>query len=184
MATHRAPKQWYLTKVETVNSLENWKENFKHILSMDALFVSFLVSGFTWEKKTKASPNRGLTDDPNTVDQQARKTAAQKVTHLELLLGQIANYCPIISRNTIVKNFVCRLNLAMYLGTFQSSGAHFLDLAEIKLEHGEQPEDLYQRLMAFIEDNLLTPTGGITHHGNPSMRNSLRLLKTLSFYCS
>ena len=33
-----------------------------------------------------------------------RRTAAQKVTHLEMMLGQIANYVHIISRNTIVRN--------------------------------------------------------------------------------
>ena len=24
--THRAPKQWCLTKIETVNSFENWRQ--------------------------------------------------------------------------------------------------------------------------------------------------------------
>ena len=31
-------------------------------------------------------------------------------------------------------------------------------------QSGERPEDLYQRLMAFVEDNLLTTTCGITHN--------------------
>ena len=44
------------------------------------------------------------------------------------------------------------------------TGGHFLDLAEFKLEHGERPEDLYQRLVAFVEDNLLSTSGGIRHH--------------------
>ena len=169
MATHRAPKQWTLTKVETVNSFENWKENLKYVLSLDPSFAPFLVSGFTWEKKTRAAPNRGLTDDPNTVAEAVRKTAAQKVTHLELMLGQIANYCPVISRNTIVKNSTSIESIWQVIRAhygFQSSGAHFLDLSDIKLEHGERPEDLYQRLMAFVEDNLLTPGGGISHHGD------------------
>ena len=29
---------------------------------------------------------------------------------------------------------------------------------------GERPEDLYQHLMAFVEDNLLTVSGEIKHH--------------------
>ena len=32
-----------------------------------------------------------------------RRTATQKVTHLELMHGQIAYYCPVISRDIIVK---------------------------------------------------------------------------------
>ena len=35
---------------------------------------------------------------------------------------------------------------------------------DIKLGHDEQHEDLFQRFMAFFEDNLLT-TCGLTHHG-------------------
>ena len=35
-----------------------------------------------------------------------RRTAAQKAVHLELMLGQIANFCPIIAWDTIVKNSV------------------------------------------------------------------------------
>ena len=51
-------------------------------------------------KKTKDKPQRGLQDD--TSDTQERCIAAQKAAHLDLMLGQIANYCPVISRNTIV----------------------------------------------------------------------------------
>ena len=83
------------------------------------------------------------------------------------MLGQIANYCPVISRNTIVKNSTSLSDIwqsiRLHYG-FQSSGAHFLDFSDIKLEPDERPEDLFQRLMAFVEDNLLAVNGGITHH--------------------
>ena len=38
------------------------------------------------------------------------------------------------------------------------------DFSDIKLEPDERPEDLFQRLMAFVEDNLLAVNGGIAHH--------------------
>ena len=41
-----------------------------------------------------------------------------------------------------------------------------MDLASIKLNIDERPEDLYQRLLAFFQDNLVTVGGGITHHGD------------------
>ena len=170
MTTHRAPKQWCLTKVETVNTFENWKENLKYVLSLDANFAPFLANDFQWEKRSRAVPNRGFTDDPATVPVANRKTAAQKVTLLELMLGQIANYCPVISRNTIVKNSTSIESIWQYIRAhygFQSSGGHFLDFADIKLEVGERPEDLFQRLTAFVEDSLLTPNCGISHHGEP-----------------
>ena len=83
------------------------------------------------------------------------------------MLGQIANYCPIISRSTLVKNstsleFVWQ-TIRQHFG-FQATGAQFIDFADIHLAADERPEDLYQRLMAFVEDSLLH-AGGLTHHG-------------------
>ena len=118
-------------------------------------------------KKPKNNQTRGFVNDADTVPASSRRTAAQKVAQLELMFGQIANYCPVISRNTIVKNSTSVDNIWQSIRThygFQSTGGHFLDLADIKLEQGERPEDLYQRLMAFVEDNLLTASGGIKHH--------------------
>ena len=40
-----------------------------------------------------------------------------------------------------------------------------MDLADIKLEHGERPQDLFQRIMAFVEDNLTIKDGPLSHHG-------------------
>ena len=66
---------------------------------------------------------------------------------------------PVIARNTIVKKS-CSLNdiwaaLRLNFG-FQSTGAHFIDFCDINLNPDERPED-----------NLLTVSGGITHHGDP-----------------
>ena len=164
----RAPRQWSLTKEESVNSFESWRQNLLYIFSLDHNFARYLADGFTWQRKTAANPNRGLVADVAPVPEAQRRTAPQKSVQLDLLLGQIANYCPIISRNTIVKNSTSLPTIwqaiRQHFG-FQSTGAHFLDLADIKLQAGEKPQDLYQRLMAFFDDNLLTRTGGITHHG-------------------
>jgi len=84
------------------------------------------------------------------------------------MLGQIANYCPVISRNTIVKNSTSIDNIwqtiRLHYG-FQSTDTHFIDFSAIRFQPNERPEDLYQRLMAFVEDNLLRRDLGITHHG-------------------
>ena len=82
------------------------------------------------------------------------------------MLGQIANYCPIISRNTILKNCTS-LNeiwqaIRLHFG-FQTTGGHFLEFDNISLGPDERPEDLYQRLVA-SEDNLMRQGGGISHH--------------------
>ena len=141
-ATHRAPKQWPLSKRETINSFENWRQNITYTLQLDQHFLPFMVPDTAWNKKTHADPHRGLRDDPAG---EGQVTAATKVAHLEMMLGQIANYCPIISRNTIVKNSTSLAqvwqSIRLHYG-FQSTGAHFIDMAEIHLEHDESPEDL------------------------------------------
>ena len=72
-----------------------------------------------------------------------------------------------ISRNTIVKTSKSISHIyqtiRLHYG-FQSSGAHFLDFADIRLEPGERHEDLYQRIVAFVEDNLLRKDSAIKHH--------------------
>ena len=168
MAIARAPKQWQLTKNETITSFENWKQNLIYTLSLDNNFAPFLEDGTSWQKKTATNPTRGFTNDAAPIAERDRKTAAQKNAQLELMLGQIANYCSVISRNSIIKGCTS-LNdiwqkIRQHYG-FQSTGSHFLDLASIKLDTDERPEDLFQRLMAFFEDNLLTTDCGITHHG-------------------
>ena len=166
--THRAPKQWCLSKTKTVNSFENWKQNLLYTLSLDNHFAPFLSDDATWGKKTKSQPLRGFTSDGEDVPLAKRLTARQKVNSLELMLGQIANYCPIISRNTLVKNstsiqFIWN-TIRQHFG-FQVTGAHFIDFAAIHLEPDERPEDLFQRLTAFVEDVLLRGNS-LSHHGD------------------
>ena len=167
MAAQRAPKQWSRTKQETITSFEAWRQNLQYTLSLDQNFAPFLVDGFTWNKKTAADPLRGLNDDIEPIPEPQRRTAAQKVTQLELMLGQIANFCPVISRNTVVKNSISVSSIwqsiRLHYG-FQSTGAHFIDFNAIKLEPSERPEDLFQRLQSFTEDNLLRSDGSIRHH--------------------
>ena len=108
------------------------------------------------------------TDDGETVPLTRRKSARQKVNFLELMLGQIANYCPVISRNTLVKNSTSIQsvwNMIREHFGFQITGAHFLDSGKLHLEADERPEDLFQRLMAFVEDTLLH-ANSLSHYGD------------------
>lgn len=84
------------------------------------------------------------------------------------MLGQIANYCLVISRNIIVKNSTYLEQIWQSIGlhlSFQSSGAHFLDFNDIHLCSDERPEDLHQNLLAFIDDHLIKRQAGVTELG-------------------
>ena len=86
-SSHRAPKQWCLSKVETINGFENWKQNLLYTLSLDSNFAPSLADGVHWLKKTKAQPLRGLVADGDPIPLAQRLTARQKVNFLELMLG-------------------------------------------------------------------------------------------------
>ena len=168
MNSNRAPKQWSLTKNETITTFEAWRQNLQYSLSLDANFAPFLADTFTWLKKSSIAPTRGLESDGDDVPTTRRRTAFQKNLHLDLMLGQIANFCPVISRSSIVKNSTSISSVWQAIRAhygFQSTSARFLDFSDIKLEVEVRPEDLFQRLMSFTEDNLLVANGPITHHG-------------------
>ena len=52
MAGNRAPKQWPLTKNESITSFEAWKHNLQYTLSLDQKFALFLIEETTWTKKS------------------------------------------------------------------------------------------------------------------------------------
>ncbi len=161
----RAPKERCLTTNETLTSFENWRQTLIYSASLNTSFAPFLRSNIKWSKKTKAADNRGLTDEG---EGDAKQTAVQRAAALELLLGYIANYAPVISRSTITKNCTSLESIWQALREhygFNNTGAHFLDLSQIQREPNERPEDLYQRLLAFVDDNLMKTGSGIQHHG-------------------
>ena len=98
--TNKAPKQWALTKHETATSFHSWCQNLLYTLSTDDRFTQFLVGAHLWRRRSAADPNRGYANLPD-----GGLTATQQATNLDLMLRQIANFCPVISRNTIVKNY-------------------------------------------------------------------------------
>ena len=64
------------------------------------------------------------------------------------------------------------------------TGAHFIDFDTIRLEPDDKSEDLFQHLVAFVEDNLLQLDGTISHHAervtedeemSPTMENLIVL---------
>ena len=142
----RAPKQWSLSKSETLNTFENWKQNIIYTLSLVTNFARFLVEGSKWENKTKYKPLRSFTDDGLCLEESKRLSAQQKLNMLELMLGQITNYCPIISRNTIVRNSASMESIWQAIRAhfgFQATGSHIIDFDQIRLLPDERPEDLY-----------------------------------------
>ena len=162
----KPPKQWTLTENETVTKYADWQSNLQYHLSQVNEFSSFIEPDFEWQKSSVT--NRGLTNDPTTVDANIRKTAAQKNIILERMLGLIAQFAPSLLRNDIIKkstslDWIYRRIRKHY--SFTRSEVNFLKINSIKRETGERYETLFQRIIAHIEDNLLTVESGIHHDG-------------------
>ena len=92
--TANAQTQWTLTEYESATTLETWRINLMSILSLEEAFKPYLRRDVIWGRKTKTNPFRGFSG----------ADAEQQVSTLETMLGLIANYAPIVSRGTIVRN--------------------------------------------------------------------------------
>ena len=162
----RPPKQWKLKEEETITSFSSWLSNIEYHLSLNNEFARFLTS--EWSKKSVM--NRGLQPDTEAVVSVAadRKTNVQKNLILEQMLNLIAQFAPSLLGKDIVKNSTslkCIWQRIRRYYAFSQSECNFLKLSLIQREPNERYETLFQRIVAHLDDNLLTVSSGIEHDG-------------------
>ena len=166
MASFKPPKQWVLTEQETITSFASWQSNIIYHLSLNNEFAQFIEPTAAWQKQSVT--NRGLANDPNTVPENRRRTALQKNIILDQMLGLIAQFSPSLLRSDIIKRSTSLQWIWQRIRkhySFCQSEVNFLKLSTIKRQEGERFETLFQRIVAHIEDNLLTTESGLTHDG-------------------
>ena len=135
-------------------------------LGLNPHFAEFLRSDARWTSRL-LSPTRGLN---NVMDHNNRLIASgvQRAGFLETMLGLIAGYCPVLSRNIIVRD--CNTmkeifhKIRCHYG-FAQNGSSILDIVSISQKDDESAEDLYQRIHSLVDTNLLTSDGNIRHMG-------------------
>lgn len=136
-------------------------------LKLEASFRPFIQKGVTWTKQI-TNDLFGLADDEGERARTGFLSKEQKATTLEVLLEYIAYCAPCVAPDTIVRE-TCSLEdvwekiRAHY--NFESSGAQLAGYLTIKLEAGDQPNDLFQNMYSFIEDNLQRKGSSIKHEG-------------------
>lgn len=163
---HRSlvPKQRTLTETESQTTFESWRQSMIFHISLDPKSARFLSSGdmSTW---TTAN-DRGFEDDPAGYNPESKMNRDTKATLLNIILGSISNYAPIISPRFITQQSTSLESiwerLRAYYG-LRKTGSRILELMELKQEQGESREALWERLYSFLEDNLLTKSGGVKH---------------------
>ena len=126
-------------------------------------FATILVRSWL-QAGGKSVVYQGLIDDTGT----SGKTRVLKSLILERMLSLIAQFAPPLLRNDIIKNSTSLSwiweRIRKYYA-FGSSEVNFIKLYEIQRKDGERYETLYQRILAHLEDNLITVSSGIEHDG-------------------
>ena len=160
------PKQRTLTESESQTSFESWRESMIFHISLDNKSARFLPSGdiSSWT----IAEDRGFADDDEGFNLETKMNKAAKAALLNILLGSIATYAPVISHR-FVKSQSTSLEsiwdrLRSYYG-LRKTGGRVLELMEFRREQNESREALWERLYSHMEDNLLTKDGGVLHEG-------------------
>ena len=162
------PKQRILTEDETVTSFESWKNTMIFHISIEPKCARFMDDEDLAVWKGAGEKNRGFTNDPATADASIKMSAVGKAAALNVMLGSIAHYAPVIS-NKFIMNQATSLEeifdrLRAHYG-FRRTGGKITELTDFKLAPSETLEALWECMYSFWEDSLLQPNCDITHMG-------------------
>ena len=93
------PKQRTLTEDETPTGFESWRESMIFHISLDTKTSRFLSTGDlnTWT----TADDHGFTDDPEGFNAEAKMNKTAKSSLLNIVLGSIASYAPVIGHGFI-----------------------------------------------------------------------------------
>ena len=102
------------------------------------------------EKKSRIHPHRGFINDGEKIPEAHWRTSTHTYTYtqniIEMMPGQVANYCPGISRSAIVKSSTSLAKVRQIIRPhygFQTSSSHLCDFDSIRLEPDKRPKDLF-----------------------------------------
>lgn len=156
-----APKPKLLSEEETLGSFKGWKNAVLYLLRQKPEYQQFLKKDAKWKKSDPKDPSRGFVDDGDNKKE-------NQVANLEDMLTLICQYVPSYLATSIEKNTTSLDDVwsivRKYCNLTQSE-SQFMKFAEIKLEQNERPEKLYQRLIAHMQDNLMSPTSPLKFEG-------------------
>lgn len=165
------PKIKSLSTSESVSSLESWKANITYALQLNPTFSEYIQEDYIFGKKNKHFPFRRLQDvyiKETTKNEKGEdvevlvksKGKEQRCTDVDTLLQQIANYCPHVPREDIVKDCATLKDVWKVIRSFynkQLRGSSLNDIWNVRREAEETPQALYARIKQLYLDNLLKP---------------------------
>ena len=138
-----------------------------HIVS-DSKFSRYLDDNDLGSWGPLSSTNRGFKNDAESVDKEIKMTGARKAQVLQILLGSVATFAPVISCTYITEQATSLEQIFNRLRGhygFRVTGGKILELAQFSLLPTESYETLWERISSFIETNLLKASSDIKHLG-------------------
>ena len=111
---------------------------------------------------TSDNPKRGFAGDADD--------ALKKAQELNELLEYISSFAPSFLSTDIQKNSTSIESVWKFIREyyrFERSEIQFMKLLAITQEENERPQRLYQRVLAHLQDNLLTKDSKMQHNGKP-----------------
>ena len=156
------PKQRSLTETETQTSFESWKESMIFHICLDPKSSRFVSDLKTWD----STETRGFQDDSNDIREGIRMTKEAKKSLLNIILGSIASFAPVISPRFVKyqsTSLECIWDRLRGHYGFRKTGSRALDLPQLRLNSNESREGLWERLYTFVDEMLLTKEGDVRH---------------------
>ena len=129
----------------SIAEFDNWKFSVLYTLRLDPEVRPYVRENLEFGAKSPESPNRNLVADTGPQG----KTAEQKLVSIDYMLDTIAQFCPKIPHNDIVRDCgsleevwqVIRLH-----SNIQTSGALLNNIWNITRLPNETPQALYSRI--------------------------------------
>ena len=133
-------------------------------LAIDEKAARFFTDLKTWT----TADDRGFTDDDTETNADIKMSGVAKKLLLNICLGSIATYAPVISPKFIKNQSTCYDDIWSRLRAhygFRKTGARITEFCDFKLDSDESREALWERMYSFVEDNLLRKDGSVMHEG-------------------
>lgn len=166
------PKIVPLSEVETLSSIERWRQNILYHLRLNEEFRQYLKEDTEFGKKSKQQPCRLFRDTLQTRKDNeghdvvsVKESKEDKCFIIDLLLDQIANFAPLIPRFDITRESASLQEVWQKVRLYhnlQKSGALMNEIWNMSRKDDELPQALFARLKQCYDDNLITARG--LHH--------------------
>ena len=140
---------------KSIQEFENWKHSVLYSLRLDGDYKEWLKPNAQFGKKTAHKPHRDLKDVGTGTE---RVTAETRCNDVDFMLEQIAQYCPKIPHNDIVKDCGSLDDVWQVVrqhSNIETSGALLNDCWNLTRNPNETPQALYSRIKQHYDDNLI-----------------------------